>query len=117
LGDVKTQVAGKNPDLSTQITRLETAIANIEKGSSGLEIANTGLASALRVVESSDRTVPSQAIELYQQSNEAAKVRIAEWTTLKSTQLVQLNDALQKAGVAPVQTSAIGREVEYRMSE
>jgi len=123
LGDVKTQLAGKNPDLLTQITNLETGIANVEKASKtpsatmGLETASSGLASALRVVESSDRTVPSQAIELYQQSDEAAKAGIAEWTKLKSTQLVQLNDALRKAGVAPIQISAIESEVEYRMSE
>ena len=66
----------------------------------GLEIASTGLASALRVVEGGNRTVPSQAIELYRQSDEAAKARIAEWTQLKSGQLSQLNDALQKAGVS-----------------
>ena len=123
LGDVKAQLAGKNPELLPQITSLEAAITSIEKGNKepvetmGLETANTGLASALRVVESSDRTVPSQAIELYQQSDEAAKARLAEWTKLKNTQMVQLNDALRKAGMAPIQTSAIEREVEYRMSE
>jgi photosystem II stability/assembly factor-like uncharacterized protein len=123
LGDLKTQLSGKHPELLAQVTNLETAIANIEKGSStptasmGLETASTGLASALRVVESSDRTVPSQAIELYQQSDEAAKAGIAEWTKLKDTQLVQLNDFLRKAGLAPIQTSAIERDLQHGMSE
>jgi photosystem II stability/assembly factor-like uncharacterized protein len=123
LGEVKPQLAGKNPELLAQVTNLETAIATLEKGSQppvatmGLETASTGLASALRVVESSDRAVPSQAIELYQQSAEAAKAGIAEWTKLKSTQLIQLNDALRNAGVAPVQISEMDREVEYLMSE
>ena len=83
----------------------------------GLEAANSGLASALRVVEGGDRTSPSQAIELYHQSDEAAKARIAEWTKLKSTELPRLNDALQKAGVPPIQISEIEREVEYLVSQ
>ncbi len=83
----------------------------------GLQEASTGLASALRVVESSDRTVPSQAIELYRQSEEAAKAAIAAWTKLKSTQLVELNDALQKAGVKAIQISEIEREAGSQISE
>ena len=83
----------------------------------GLDAANSGLASALRVVEGSDRTIPSQAIELYHQSDEAAKARIAEWTKLKSTELPRLNNALQKAGIAPIQISQIEREVEYLVSQ
>jgi photosystem II stability/assembly factor-like uncharacterized protein len=123
LDDLKAQLAGKHPELLPQITRLEAAITSIEKGNRepvetmGLETASTGLASALRVVESSDRTVPSQAIELYQQSDEAAKAGIADWTKLKSTQLAQLNGALQKVGVSPVQISQIERAVEYLTSK
>jgi photosystem II stability/assembly factor-like uncharacterized protein len=123
LSDAKPQVAGKSPELPTQLTSLEAAITAIEKGSQvpittmGLEAASAGLAAALRVVEGGDRAVPSQGIELYHQSDEAAKARTADWTKLKSTQLIQLNDALQKAGIAPVQISEVEREVEYLMSE
>jgi len=123
LADLKPQLAGKNPGLLAQVTSVETAIANIEKGNKGplptmgLETASTGLASALRVVESSDRAVPSQAIDVYRQSDEAAKAGVAAWTKLKDTQLAQLNDALEKAGVKPIEISEIEREVEYRMSE
>ena len=104
LDDLKPQLAAKNPELLTQVTNVETAIAHIEKGSTapiatmGLEAASTGLASALRVVEGGDRTTPSQAMEVYQQSDEAAKAGMVAWTKLKNTQLAQLNDALQKAG-------------------
>jgi hypothetical protein len=83
----------------------------------GLESANSGLASALRVVEGSDRTLPSQALELYRQSDEAAKARIADWTKLKSTELAGLNEALQKAGVPAVQISQIERETESLMAQ
>ena len=123
LADVKQKLAGKNPELLTQVTNLETVIATIEKGSKapiatmGLEVASTGLASVLRVVEGGDRTVPSQAIELHHQSNEAAEAGMAGWKKLKSTELVQLNDALQRAGVAPLQISQIEHEAEYLMSE
>ena len=44
-----------------------------------------GLASALRVVESGDRAVPSQAIAVYKESSQHAKARIAEWTRFKQT--------------------------------
>jgi len=123
LADVKQKLAGKNPELLTQVTNLETAIATIEKGSKaaiatmGLEAAGAGLASVLRVVEGGDRTVPSQAIELYHQSNEAAEAGMAGWKKLKSTELVQLNDALQRAGVARLQISQIEHEAECLMSE
>ncbi len=123
LSEAKSQLAEKNPDLLTQLTSIENAITAIEKGSQapnptmGLETASTGLASALRVVEGGDRTVPSQAIELYHQSDEAAKAGMAAWTKLKSTQLVELNDALQKAGMKAIQVSEIEHEVDYLMSE
>ncbi|MGO9519787.1 MAG: hypothetical protein ACLPND_22345, partial [Candidatus Korobacteraceae bacterium] len=100
-------LATKNPELLSQVAAVEAAITKVEKGSqtpittTGLESASAGLAAALRVVESGDRTVPSQAMELYRESDEAAKAETAEWTRLKSTQLVQLNDALQKAGFRP----------------
>ncbi len=108
LEEVKQQLATKNPELLRQVTNVETAIANIEKGSKapiatvGLEAASNGLASALRVVEGGDRSTPSQAIEVYQQSDEAAKAEMVAWTKLKNTQLAQLNDALQRAGLNAV---------------
>ncbi len=123
LDQVPQALAG-HPELLKQVAQLQTAITKIEKGSAppapetmGLEAANSGLASALRVVEGGDRTAPAQAIELYQQSDAAAKARIAEWTNLKSTQLAQLNHALQKAGVQPLRISEIEREAEHLVSQ
>ena len=121
LDEVKQKLGGQQPELLKQLTELQAAIARIEKGSGpammGLEAANTGLASALRVVEGGNRTTPAQAVELYRQSDEAAKARIAEWTKLKSTELPRLNNALQKVGVLPIQTSRIEREVESLVSQ
>ncbi len=65
---------------------------------SGLDSAAMGLGAALRVVENSDRAIPSQAIELYQEADRVAKTGIADWTRLKSEQLTRLNESLKKAG-------------------
>ena len=68
----------------------------------GLQDAYTALASALRVVENGDRAAPSQAIEVYQESSQQIKARIAEWTRFKHTPLEQLNRQLRQANFAPV---------------
>jgi photosystem II stability/assembly factor-like uncharacterized protein len=124
LDHVQQKLDRKQLKLVKQVADLQAAILKIQKGSSspspptmGLDAANTALASALRVVEGSDRTIPSQAIELYHQSDEVAKARIAEWTRIKGADLVQLNEALRKAGVPPLQISEIEREVEYLVSQ
>lgn len=124
LSEVKAKVPPKNIRLLTQVANLEAAIIRIEKGEktspgsiAGLESASTALSATLRVVESSDRTIPSQVIELYQEADRVAKAGIGEWTQIKSTQIGPLNDALKKAGTATIQISEIGREEEYAMSE
>jgi photosystem II stability/assembly factor-like uncharacterized protein len=121
LDDARQKLGGPQTELLKQVTALQAAIAKIEKGSGpsmmGLDAANSGLASALRVVESGDRTAPSQAIEVYKQSDEAAKARIAEWAKLKSTELPRLNSALQKGGLSPIQISQIEHEVEFLVSQ
>ena len=68
----------------------------------GLQDAYTGLASALRVVESGDRAVPSQAIAVYEESSPQVKARIAQWAQFKKTRLKQLNQQLHEANLAPI---------------
>jgi photosystem II stability/assembly factor-like uncharacterized protein len=75
----------------------------------GLEPANSGLTSALRVVESSDRAIPVQAIELYRQSSAAMKLRVKEWRQFKTSKLEQLNQALREANEAPVVIPEAGK--------
>ncbi len=123
LDELKPQLADK-PALLSRVSALETSIGSVEAGSQnavgssmGLEAANTGLGASLRVVESGDRTVPSQAIEVYRQSDEAFKARLAEWQNLKTTQLVQLNQALQQAGLPSIQMSQTERDDEELMAE
>jgi photosystem II stability/assembly factor-like uncharacterized protein len=89
------------PTLLGQLEKVSAAMAAINAGSGagamGLKAADSGLQAALRVVESGDRTVPQQALEVYRLSDEAAKARIAEWQKLKSGELGELNRELAKA--------------------
>ena len=81
------------------VSQIRDSIRNILAGSGersgdslGLESASGGMAAALRVVESGNRTVPAQAIAVFEESSRAAKLRIEEWTRLKATLLSQLDD-------------------------
>ena len=68
----------------------------------GLQTANTALASALRVVESGDRTAPAQSLELYREGGAAVNHASQSWNSLKTTLLPQLNRQLQQANFAPI---------------
>jgi photosystem II stability/assembly factor-like uncharacterized protein len=112
LLEIETQSLKQHPELLQQVISVQSGIDKIQKGERpmpgsivGLEAASTGLAAALRVVESSDRPIPSQAIELYQQADQVAKAQMANWANMKSTQFPKLNQALQRAGVAAIQIS------------
>ena len=121
LGQGKSET--QNTQLKSALTDAQSAIGKIvmnkehpvEEGP-GLQDAYTGLASALRVVESGDRAVPSQAIPAYKESSQQAKARIAEWTRFKQTRLAQLNQRLREANFAPIAIAEIEREVEFLMS-
>lgn len=89
-------------DLRTRISQIEDAIKKILSGNGvrsgdgmGLELASSGIASALRVVESGNRTVPAQAIAAFEEADRAAKMRMDEWTGIKTTLLSSLNDQLR----------------------
>ncbi len=123
LDELKRQLTDK-PSLRGQVTAMLVAIGNIEAGSTvapgrpiGLGEANSGLGASLRVVEGGDRTIPEQALQVYRQSEEALKARLADWQLLKARQLVQLNQALQEAGLNPVQVAAIETEDEALMAQ
>ncbi len=107
LTAVKPQVQKSHPDLLPQITAVESAMKAIKSGTpgapgtvSGLASASSALASALRVVESGDRTTPSQALEVYRVAEEAAKSGLADWQKLQSGPLAELNRSLQSKGLA-----------------
>jgi len=130
IGSVQKQLADIQQKLPSQSTQLKSALA--EAGSAigkiltnkehaadkspGLQDAYASLASALRVVESGDRVVPSQAIAVYQESSPQVKARIAEWARFKQTRLAQLNQQLLEANLAPIVIADIERQVEFLTS-
>ena len=110
LTEIETQGLKQHPELLGQIAGAQSAIGKIEKGDhstpgsvAGLEGASTGLAAALRVVESSNHAIPSQALELYREAHQVAETQLAEWENVKSSRLRELNGALQKASIPPIQ--------------
>jgi photosystem II stability/assembly factor-like uncharacterized protein len=112
------------PNLAASLAALQQSIRQIAGGgpgssatdAMGLEKANIGLASALRVVESGDRAIPAQAIQLFRQSSAAMDQRVQEWQKLKTTEIPQLNRKLRRADIAPLRISRIEREVVYQMT-
>jgi photosystem II stability/assembly factor-like uncharacterized protein len=117
-GSVAKQLAGKKSP-SAAATSFLAALNKIVRGDKsqmGLEAANTGLLASLRVVEGGDRETPSQAIELYRQSKQAFEQRAAEWQKLKTTELPQVNQELEKSGAKPIKMSVIEKEIEYLMT-
>ncbi len=131
MGAVKKQIAAlpaqslsKRQEVLAEITNLNAQIERIQKAEkaapgavSGLDSASMGLGAALRVVENSDRAIPSQAVDLYGDSSNAAQAGIADWTRVKNEQLSKLNDSLKKAGMGTVQISEIERAVEFLLSQ
>ncbi len=131
MGAVKKQIAAlpgqslsKRQELLAEITNLNVQIERIEKGEkaapgtvSGLASASMGLGAALRVVENSDRAIPSQTMDLYRDSSKTAQAGMADWMRVKSEQLSKLNESLKKAGLAAVQISEIEHEVEFLLSQ
>ena len=109
---VQTQISNLEPNLKTQsatlrlgVTQLKSAIARILNGEGekfGLDKAGKGIDAALKVVQSSDRAIPSQAIALYQESDQALKQSLEAWSQLKTTLLPQINEELKKANMMPI---------------
>ena len=123
LAEVQQKLGAQSSELKAALTEAGSAIGNILTNKEhavdagpGLQDAYTGLASALRVVESGDRAVPSQAIAVYQESSQQVKARIAEWARFKQTRLAQLNQQLREANFDPIAIAEIEEQVEFLMS-
>jgi len=107
----------QNSDLQASAEVASNELKNIISGGSsrdiGLEKANSGLSAALRVVESSDRPVPVQALEVYRESSSAVKVALAKWNDFKSKRLPELNHLLERASLPTLSET----ELEIRVEE
>ncbi len=113
----------QDPNLKKTLTDAQTEIGAIlssktgNNEAQGLQEAYSDLASALRVVESGDRAIPSQAIELSKQSSAHVKMRIQQWAAFKQARLPKLNQELKQANLAPIAAAEIEREVELLMTQ
>jgi photosystem II stability/assembly factor-like uncharacterized protein len=123
LADIQEKLGEQKPQLKSALTEAQADLGKILKHKedaigqgSGLQDAYLGLASALRVVEGSDRAVPSQAIELYRESSRQVKAGISDWTVFKQKTLPVLNQQLRDANLAPVAIAEIEQEVEILMT-
>ena len=83
----------------------------------GLDQANAEMTSALNVAESSDRAIPSQAMEVYAEASAASALRLREWAALKQGALAQLNQQLTREKLPPIAISAIEHEVYVLMTQ
>jgi photosystem II stability/assembly factor-like uncharacterized protein len=115
VGEKDSAIKPALADAQTEISKIETKPGAVGE-SSGLEDAFADMASALRVVESGDRAVPSQAVAVYNESSQRVKAAIAEWNEFKTTKLRRLNQKLFDAGLAPIAISEIEQEVQFLMS-
>jgi photosystem II stability/assembly factor-like uncharacterized protein len=115
LADIQAKPEAQSAQVKSAVAEARSAIGKIlrNKESAGLQDAYTGLASALRVVEGGDRAVPSQAIEVYEESSRQVKARIAEWARFKQTGLVELNQRLREAGLGPIAIAEIEEQVDF----
>jgi photosystem II stability/assembly factor-like uncharacterized protein len=102
LNDTTLVLKSPVTDAQAQIAKILGKSEAAPEQSPGLQEAYSDLASALRVVESGDRAVPSQARALYQESSQRAKTRIAQWKQFKETNLRQLNQKLRESGLTSI---------------
>ncbi len=123
IGSVKNQLtknSPSNPRIAEQQKALLASIDAITSGtgaSPGLDQANSEITSALNVAESSDRAIPSQAMQVYAEANAASAPRIQQWAALKQGPLAQFNQQLTRAQLSPIAISAIEHEVYVLMTQ
>ncbi len=123
IGSVKSQL-GKNSSVNPQIVGQQKAllasIGAVTSGTGanlGLDQANSEMTSALNVAESSDRAIPSQAMEVYAEASSASALRIQQWAALKQGALAQFNQQLTREKLPPIAISAIEHEVYVLMTQ
>jgi len=124
LGEVEQKLGEKNPALKSALADAQSELSKIllnkeltqERPGAGLQSGSSELASALRVVESGDRAVPSQAISVYKESSQYVKEGIVEWSNFKQTKLAQINQKLREESLPPIAISEIENEVQFLMS-
>ena len=100
-GAFKPALVGTQKELSALVSEPE----GVAGQSAGLQDALTGMASALRVVESGDRAVPSQALAVYDEFGQRVRAAIEEWSKFKTVTLSVLNRRLVEKHLAPLEAA------------
>jgi photosystem II stability/assembly factor-like uncharacterized protein len=123
LALLQPKVAEKS-SLKTELAQAQEIVGKILKGeetptskATGLDDAYLGLTSALRVVESGDRSAPSQALELYKESSQQTAAGIGEWNEFKQGKLAALNQHLKDAGLTPVSAFEVDEQKELLVAQ
>jgi photosystem II stability/assembly factor-like uncharacterized protein len=123
LADLEQKVGEKDSaiksvlvDAQADILKIETRPGPTPGQTSGLKEAFADMALALHVVEGGDRAVPSQAIAVYNETDQRVKAGIEEWNVFKTIKLRRLNQKLSEANLAPIAISEIEQEVQFLMS-
>jgi hypothetical protein len=68
------------------------------------------------MVESGDRTAPSQALEVFAEMKKASAEGIEAWQHFKTSDLIALDAALIAAHREPLHIAAIEEQVHYAMT-
>ncbi len=112
ISDLQTKLQ-QHADLKASADAASKKLNSIVNGGSssemGLEKANTGLGAALRVVVSSDRPIPEQALELDRESTAAMTAALAKWNDFKSKRLAELNYQLKDANLPALEGIDAGK--------
>jgi hypothetical protein len=104
-------------EAQTEISKITAKQGDGPGESAGLQDAFVNMVSALHVVESGDRAVPSQALAVYSESKQRVRAAIAEWSDFKTNRLPALNRKLSEGNLAPIAISEIEQEVQFLMSQ
>ncbi|HLV85920.1 MAG TPA: hypothetical protein VKV39_03015 [Candidatus Sulfotelmatobacter sp.] len=112
IGSVRKRIStlesklAEHPELKASLAEADGKAKAVMEGEkepqhlTGLLHADNGLASALRVVESSDRAVPAQALDVYDEASKAFLQGREQWKVLQ-TQLKLIDSKLRALGLEP----------------
>jgi len=110
LADVKPK-ASSDPALLASIAALDAQAAQITGGvgrnaeppASGLNAVRLQLNAVVNVVDSADRTPPTQAYALFDQASQDLATQLAALDSLKTGKLAELNRSLQAKGLPQIE--------------
>jgi hypothetical protein len=117
VGEKDSAIKSALVDAQSEISKITAKQGTTPGESAGLQDAFVNMVSALHVVESGDRTAPSQAVAVYSESKQRVRAAIAEWSDFKTNRLPALNRKLSEGNLAPIAISEIEQEVQFLMSQ